>query len=98
MVFTFLYLYFICQLKQTNKTMETLKVTGIQYFRTRRGIAYTCKTNINGLTIENEGDGSGTYIYNDGSVDVRTYYDMYSEDELEELINEYEESLLEKNQ
>lgn len=78
--------------------MEPLKVTGIEYSNTRRGIAYTCTTNINGLTIENEGNGSGTFLFNYGKVENSDYVRMYKEHELEELINEYEESLLDKNQ
>lgn len=78
--------------------MELLKVTSVEYFQTRRGISYMCHTNIEGMFIHNDGNGSATYLYNCGSFHNDMYYDMYSENELEELINEYEESLLEKNQ
>lgn len=78
--------------------METLKVTGVKYFNTRRGIAYRCTTNIGGLTIENDGNGGGTYLFNYGRIDNMDYVRMYNENQLEELINEYEESQLDKNQ
>ena len=64
--------------------MENLQVTGVRYFRTNRGLAYTCTTNIEGVTIENDGDGGGTYI--------EPYSSEYSEYQLEELINDYEMS------
>jgi len=62
--------------------MENLQVTGVRYFRTNRGLAYTCTTNIKGVTIENDGDGGGTYTIPNS--------DRYTEFELEELINQYE--------
>lgn len=63
-------------------TMENLQVTGVRYFRTNRGLAYTCTTNIKGVTIENDGNGGGTY--------TQPYSSKYTELELEELINQYE--------
>jgi len=62
--------------------MENLQVTGVRYFRTNRGLAYTCTTNIKGVTIENDGNGGGTYTIPNS--------DRYTEFELEELINQYE--------
>ena len=41
---------------------KQLKVTGVRYFKTRRGIGYECKTNIKGLLIWNDGNGGGTYL------------------------------------
>ena len=41
---------------------KQLKVTGVRYFETRRGLGYECKTNIKGLAIWNDGNGGGTYF------------------------------------
>ena len=41
---------------------KQLKVTGVRYFETRRGLGYECKTNINGLLIWNDGNGGGTFF------------------------------------
>lgn len=78
-----------------------LKVTGVRYFETRRGIGYQCKTNVPGVHIWNDGDGGGTYV--DVATSDYTYRDFHNEylpnighgtwryeSALEELINEFE--------
>lgn len=66
---------------------EKLRVTGIRYFDTRRGIGYQCQTNKLGVEIWNDGDGGATYVpVNSHSLDYATL----SESTLESLIDEYE--------
>lgn len=72
--------------------MEDLRVTNVKYFQTRRGIGYTCNTNIEGTFIENDGNGGATYLYSKNPF----YHNIYSEIELEELINKYENLILDK--
>ena len=62
--------------------MDNLKVTSVKYSKTRRGLAYICQTNMEGVTIHNDGDGGATYL--------EPYSNKYTEWELEELINQYE--------
>jgi hypothetical protein len=63
-----------------------MKVTSVRYFETRRGLGYQCKTNIKDIEIWNDGNGGGTYI--DG--DLKKLIKEYSEWDLEDLIDEYE--------
>ena len=42
--------------------MKNLKVTSVKYFETRRGVGYTCKTNVKGVEIYNDGQGGDTYL------------------------------------
>lgn len=69
-----------------------LRVTNVRYFRTHRGLGYECKTNIEGVSIWNDGLGGGTYLH--------TYKDSFikfTEDQLEQLIDKYEFNKLDKN-
>ena len=77
----FLYL-FQTQTNKRRKQMDNLQVTSIKYFRTYQGLAYRCTTNIPGVTIENDGNGGGTYL--------EPYSNKYTEYQLEELINQFE--------
>ncbi len=78
----------------TMKQLKDLKVVGIRYRNTRRGLAYEARTNVRGISIWNDGNGSGTYV--DGNEhtyyhnDVHLYNEKYTEQELEQLINEFE--------
>jgi len=78
-----------------------LKVTGVRYFETRRGVGYECTTNIPGARIWNDGDGGGTYM--DVIVSPYTNRDFHNtffpnishgsmqyEQALERLIDEHE--------
>lgn len=80
---------------------SNLKVTGVRYFETRRGIGYQCKTNVPGVHIWNDGDGGGTYV--DVATSDYTNRDFHNEyltnigrgtwgyeSFLEGLINEFE--------
>jgi len=67
--------------------MQNLKVTSIKYFSTRRGLSYECKTNLEGISIWNDGQGGGTYLNNDNLNDD---FHHLTESQLEELIDEYE--------
>ena len=82
------------------KTNE-LKVTGVRYFETRRGLGYECTTNVPGAQIWNDGNGGGTYV--DAVLSDYTNRDFHKtffpsishgsmqyEEALEKLINEYE--------
>ena len=82
------------------KTNE-LKVTGIRYFETRRGLGYECTTNVPGALIWNDGDGGGTYVdavlsdytnrvFHNTFFPNISYGSMRYEQALEKLINEYE--------
>ncbi len=63
-----------------------LKVTKVRYFETRRGLGYECETNVDGVEIWNDGDGSETRI--EGK--RRDEFDHVDWWKLEELINEFE--------
>jgi len=39
-----------------------LKVVDIRYYKTRRGVGYQCRTNIQGVEICNDGDGGPTFV------------------------------------
>ena len=70
-----------------------LKVVDIRYYKTRRGIGYQCKTNIDGVEICNDGNGGPTFV--DGyklatSAGVRRER-LDDPWHLESLIDEYEE-------
>ena len=72
-----------------------LKVTGVRYFQTRRGMGYQCTTNVKNVEIWNDGDGGGTHI-----PPHNTYTKPYNELtglELENLINEYERIMSQDN-
>jgi len=69
-----------------------LKVKGVRYFETRRGLGYECKTNFKGVSIWNDGHGGQTYLnfdLRDESFNPKDYEEL-SEGSLEELINDYE--------
>jgi hypothetical protein len=67
---------------------NNLKVLGVRYFETRRGMGYECKTNKLNVFIWNDGNGGGTYItpYYPYTKD----YDEMTEEEMENLIDQYE--------
>jgi hypothetical protein len=69
-----------------------LKVVDIRYYKTRRGVGYQCRTNIQGVEICNDGDGGPTFV--DGyklatSAGVRRER-LDDEWHLESLIDEHE--------
>ena len=68
-----------------NNKNTTIEVIDVRYFQTRRGLGYECKTNIEGVSIWNDGFGGGTYLHT-----YKNDFFELSEDELEELINQYE--------
>lgn len=65
-----------------------MKVTSVRYFETKRGLGYQCETNIKNIEIWNDGNGGGTYI--DGALKDTKLLKEYTEDELERLIDQYE--------
>ena len=70
-----------------------LKVVDIRYYKTRRGVGYQCRTNIQGVEICNDGNGGPTFV--DGyklatSAGVRRER-LDDEWHLESLIDEYEQ-------
>ena len=69
-----------------------LKVVDIRYYKTRRGIGYQCKTNIDGVKIWNDGNGGGTFV--EGyKIAVRSGIKRERLDDewhLESLIDDYE--------
>lgn len=78
-----------------------LKVTGIRYFNTRRGLGYECTTTIPGASIWNDGHGGGTYMdvvlseytnrdFHNTFFSKISHGSMQYEEALENLINEYE--------
>lgn len=73
---------------------KKLKVTGVRYFETRRGLGYECKTNIKGLLIWNDGNGGGTYLdcdfKNMNRRELYQYEEEFSDTDLEHLIDVYE--------
>lgn len=68
---------------------KELKVIGVHYFgnATSGMVGYKCVTNIRGLFIMNGGNGGTTYLEGTDS----KYYQHLSENQLEELINKFEE-------
>ena len=66
---------------------EKLKVISVRYFNTRRGVGYEATTNQTNVIIWNDGNGGGTYLNNDNMNDD---YHHLTEDQLENLIDEYE--------
>ncbi len=74
--------------------MKPLQVTSVRYFETRRGLGYECKTNVRGIAIWNDGNGGATFVdgnqYTQDYSVVHKYNKKYSDQELEELINKYE--------
>jgi len=75
--------------------MSKLKVTSVEYLNMYGGIAYFCKTNHDGVFIENKGDGGATMIQGRNS-DCKPFWHL-SEFELEDLIDEFEMSKLKTN-
>ena len=76
---------------QKEKNTE-LKVVDIRYYKTRRGVGYQCRTNIQGVEICNDGNGGPTFV--DGyklatSAGVRRER-LDDEWHLESLIDEHE--------
>ena len=69
-----------------------VEVVDIRYFQTRRGLGYECKTNIEGVSIWNDGLGGGTYLHT-----YKNDFMKFTEDELEDLINQYEFNKLDNN-
>jgi hypothetical protein len=66
-----------------------MKVTEVKYVKTINGwCSYRCKTNIKGIEICNDGNGGATYI--DGAFQNIKLLKDYTEWELEDLIDEYE--------
>ena len=65
-----------------------LQVISVKYNKTRRGISYIAKTNINGVEIINDGMGGETFLDGEWSK-VKPYYNI-DECELESLINDFE--------
>ncbi len=68
-----------------------LKVTSVRYFETRRGVGYECKTNNKFVQIWNDGQGGNTYL--DGDAGNLNPYRELRDMDLEELIDEYEQTL-----
>ena len=62
--------------------MNTIKISKIKYFETRRGIGYIVTTNVG--NIYNDGNGGGTYV------DGNWKGEELNEFELEDIINKYE--------
>ena len=70
--------------------MKNLEVTSIEYYETRRGIAFTAHTKNKDVIIYNDGDGSATYCRILSLDDnVRAYYKLMPS-ELDALIDEFE--------
>jgi hypothetical protein len=63
-----------------------MKVTSVKYFETTKGVAFRCKTNIKGIEICNDGNGGATYIDGNSNKLIK----QYTEWDLEDLIDEYE--------
>jgi hypothetical protein len=68
--------------------IRIMKITSIEYFNTRRGVGYTCKTNVEGLTVNNDGDGGPTFLR--GRYRGNEDYFKLTEIQLENLIDSYE--------
>jgi hypothetical protein len=69
-----------------------LKVTGVRYYDTRRGIGYECTTNVDGVRIWNDGMGGITFI--EGTWSLIKSYQHLNDNDLEKLIDAYENSLV----
>lgn len=65
-----------------------MKVTSVKYFETTKGVAFRCKTNIKDIEVCNDGNGGATYI--DGNLNKLTR--EYTEWDLEDLIDDYEDN------
>lgn len=74
--------------------MKPLQVKSVRYFETRRGLGYECKTNVRGISIWNDGNGGQTFVdgneYTQDYSVVHKYNAEYSADQLEQLIDKYE--------
>ncbi len=62
--------------------MNTIKISKIKYFETRRGVGYIVTTNVG--NIYNDGNGGETYV------DGKWKGENLNEFELEDIINKYE--------
>jgi len=69
--------------------MTELKVTSIRYFKTRRGLGYQAKTNVDGVEIWNDGMGGCTFLEGDNAHKYK-HLDWDGEDKMDGLIDEYE--------
>lgn len=69
-----------------------LKITGVRYYDTRRGIGYECTTNVDGVRIWNDGMGGITFI--EGTWSLIKSYQHLNDNDLEKLIDAYENSLV----
>tara|TARA_Y100001973_G_C5166444_1_gene316465 strand:+ start:539 stop:769 length:231 start_codon:yes stop_codon:yes gene_type:complete len=68
---------------------KKLNVTNVRYFKTVKGmVGYECQTNVNGLSICNDGNGGATFLQGDWE-DIKPFYHL-DEFQLEMLINNYE--------
>ena len=65
-----------------------MKITSVRYFKTNKGVGYQCETNIKGIEVLNDGNGGGTYV--DGAFQNIKLLKDYTESELEDLIDKYE--------
>ena len=72
------------------RAFKNLEVTSVRYFETRRGHGYECKTNINDISIWNDGMGGGTYLAFRGNKNGYPEFEEYTERDLEILIDDYE--------
>ena len=68
---------------------KELKVTGVRYFETRRGVGCECKTNPPDIIIWNDGNGGGTYVAPSVAAKNMGAYDL-TESHLENMINLFE--------
>jgi len=71
--------------KTLTKDSCALEVTGVRYFKTRRGLGYQCKTNNSKIEIWNDGDGGSTWL-----CPCPKEYSHLTEMDLEKLIDQYE--------
>ena len=63
-----------------------VKVRSVKYFNTNwGGVGYKCETNVDSMVICNDGNGGATYAHPSDSIGG-----LLSEQELEQLINEFE--------
>ena len=67
-----------------------LKVTGVRYFETFRGVGYEATTNVENVKIWNDGYGGASWIPQNKP--YTTPYLKLTEMELESLIDDYEKS------
>ena len=72
--------------------MNDLQVTDVEYYPTKRGLAYKCTTNIEGVYIWNTGGGGCTFI--EGTWAKIKKYQHLREIDLENLIDDYEVSMV----